>query len=604
MRAINLKIPETLNALARAFDRFHDRFSQAGLDGISLILVPILLFSAYLASDISTSLAETAIVAACLIGSAMIFCAFRSMGILADRQRFLSFVIYGAGLAVIIILGQSNPALWMMAAAFPLEVWFVQRRIGPALTGTAFALGLLGLFAFKDAGSVSNSPISITIFALYTASLIFRSLILRDKTAKPDVVAPAPVRLSGDVSMVLDLEGFVQQIDETTATLLGAKPQSLEGSALLDRVHVTDRVSYLSLLADLRRNLPAQPVELRLRSIENGKTQFLSYHIEGERMGDAIMLLGRSLEREQALVREIESLRSELETERIGKGKLLETVSHELRTPLNAIIGFSDMLSDAQGAGLALEKEKQQEYAGLIRQSGHYLLELVNAVLDNSRLEDGSYRIDPVSFVFRDTVELCASVIMPQAQKKGIAFCHRVGASTGELVADRCAIKQILLNLATNAVKFTEPGGCVTLDASRVTVDGRAMLEVTVSDTGIGIAPDDLQRIGTPFVRGSNSYARAQEGSGLGLSLVKGLVELHQGCMQIKTSVSEGTIVTVRLPVDGPATIIDEHDNPLGKDLQQLGTVIEMHRPQGEWSNDWQKEEIRDEDNAQTRKTA
>jgi cell cycle sensor histidine kinase DivJ len=197
-------------------------------------------------------------------------------------------------------------------------------------------------------------------------------------------------------------------------------------------------------------------------------------------------------------------------------------------------------------------------------------------------------------------------VLLPQAEKKGVAFCHRVGAGVGELTADRRAVQQILLNLAANAVKFTETGGCVTIDAARVVADGRAMLEISVSDTGIGIEPEDLQRIGMPFVRADNSYTRAQEGSGLGLSVVKGLVELHQGSMNLKSCPGEGTVVTIRLPVAGPHYFAGDDEQ------QELGTVIDMHRHQGERRNDWQNDEDREQNpervaeqiHTQTRKTA
>lgn len=278
--------------------------------------------------------------------------------------------------------------------------------------------------------------------------------------------------------------------------------------------------------------------------------------MEGLAVNGVITLVGRSLEGEQKLIEEINALKAQLEAERIGKGRLLATVSHELRTPLNSIIGFSDMLSHEMGC--QLQNEKQREYAGLIHKSGHYLLELVNSVLDNSRLETGTYRIEPQSFNFRDAAEMCAAVMLPQAEKKGLALCHRVNATTGEVVADRRAVQQILLNLTANAVKFTESGGCVTIDAARVMVDGRPQLEIIVSDTGIGIEPEDMQRIGSPFVRADNNYTRAQEGTGLGLSVVKGLVELHQGTMQIKSCVGEGTVVTVHLPVAGPQKLFEQ----------------------------------------------
>jgi len=420
------------------------------------------------------------------------------------------------------------------------------------------------------------------------------------KPAEIKVGAPQIAVAAGDVQFSLDAEGVVSSVDANSAKLLGVQPKMLEGTALIDRVHVADRVEYLSLLADLRAGATVRKIDVRLRSIESGETIFRTYRLEGAASAHAITLIGRSLEGEQKLLEEIATLKAELESERIGKGRLLAAVSHELRTPLNSIIGFSDMLSHEMGGKLA--NEKQREYAGLIHQSGHYLLELVNAVLDNSRLETGNYSIDPQTLAFREAAEMCTAVMLPLAEKKGVAFCHRVGNGIGELVADRRAVQQILLNLAGNAVKFTQSGGCVTIDAARVMAEGRAMLEFSVSDTGIGIEPEDMQRIGTPFVRANNNYARAQEGSGLGLSVVKGLVELHQGTMQLKSCPGEGTVVTVRLPVAGPQFVMGEDEyQELGP---ELGMVIDMHRHQGERRHDWQNDEIREQKNAQTRKTA
>ena len=437
---------------------------------------------------------------------------------------------------------------------------------------------------------------SVAVLVLYAASLVARGFVSAARPAEIKVGAPQIAVAAGDVQFCLDADGVVSSVDANSARLLGVQPKMLEGTALIDRVHVADRVEYLSLLADLRAGASVRKIDVRLRSIENGETVFRTYRLEGAASADAVTLIGRSLEGEQKLLDEIATLKAELESERIGKGRLLAAVSHELRTPLNSIIGFSDMLSHEMGGKLA--NEKQREYAGLIHQSGHYLLDLVNAVLDNSRLETGNYSIDPQRLAFREAAEMCTAVMLPLAEKKGVAFCHRVGNGIGELVADRRAIQQILLNLAGNAVKFTQSGGCVTIDAARVVAEGRAMLEFSVSDTGIGIEPEDMQRIGTPFVRANNNYARAQEGSGLGLSVVKGLVELHQGTMQLKSCPGEGTVVTVRLPVAGPQFVMGEDEH------QELGTVIDMHRHQGERRHDWQNDEIREQKNAQARKTA
>ena len=598
----------------QAISRFYERFCRRWVsspDAVSIrvigsvITAPVLLCAAVLASGVTPGFTEFAILAASFAGVAMILCALSLMGIAAPVLAGLNFAAYGAGLAAVGAFSHGNAVLWLMAAGLPLEVWFATRKPAAAAAGAAFAAMVLGYFATASGGAISGgSYVSVAVLVLYAASLVARGYANAAKPAQIKVTAPQAAVAAGDLQFSLDSDGVVASVDMNSAKLLGVQSKMLEGTALIDRVHVADRVEYLSLLADLRAGSASSKIDVRLRSIENGDTVFRTYRLEGAASARAITLVGRSLEGEQKLLDEIATLKAELESERIGKGRLLAAVSHELRTPLNSIIGFSDMLSHEMGGKLA--NEKQREYAGLIHQSGHYLLELVNAVLDNSRLETGNYSIDPQNFAFRDAAEMCTSVMLPQAEKKGVAFCHRVGAGIGELVADRRAIQQILLNLASNAVKFTQSGGCVTIDATRVMASGRAMLEISVSDTGIGIEPEDMQRIGTPFVRADNNYTRAQEGSGLGLSVVKGLVELHQGSMQLKSCPGEGTIVTIRLPVAGPQVVMGEDEyQELGP---ELGMVIDMHRHQGERRNDWQNDEdnsqIREQKDAQTRKTA
>ncbi|WP_343313889.1 HAMP domain-containing sensor histidine kinase [Brucella sp. BE17] len=565
---------------------------------ISLVGMPVLFFSAALAVGPVSTPVEFAILAASIAGVAMTFCAISMLGAPAIVLGSVTCAIYGMGLAALGVFTEGNAALWLMAAALPLEVWFVLRKPVAAYAGAIGALLMLALFMANGSGLAGGSLISVTIMVLYAASLPARSagLSARSKAEQPEM--PAVILAEGDVRFVLDNEGMVISVDDATAKCLGVKTNMLEGTALLDRVHVGDRVHYLSLLADLRSGKRSERADLRLRALQESAPVFHAWRMEGSRQGTAIALIGRSLACEQKLHDEIAALKAELKSERAGKGRVLAAVSHELRTPLNSIIGFSDMLTHGLGGELA--NDRQREYAGLIHRSGHYLLELVNAVLDNSQLESGTYAIAPQIFDFRDAADLCASVMLPQAEKKSISFCHRVGRDIGELNADRRAVQQILLNLAANAIKFTEPGGCVTIDAARVVVEERAVLELHVSDTGIGIAPEDLQRLGAPFTRADNSYTRAQEGSGLGLSVVKGLVELHQGTMVLKSCPGEGTVVTIRLPLAGPQFVVGEDEE------SELGTVIEIHRHQGEKRNDWQNEEERKQgqNNAKTRKTA
>jgi cell cycle sensor histidine kinase DivJ len=224
----------------------------------------------------------------------------------------------------------------------------------------------------------------------------------------------------------------------------------------------------------------------------------------------------------------------------------MASVSHELRTPLNAIIGFSDMLLlELYGP---LHSGRQREHIGLIRDAGHHLLGVVNSILDVSKIASGAHAIVVEPFRFRDAVDMCRSLTIGNAEAKQIELDIQVPGDIGDLNADCRAIQQMLINLVSNAIKFTPNGGRVCIGAKK----SGSQLHFWVSDTGIGIAEADLARLGQPFTQVHNDYTRQFDGTGLGLYLVKGLVELHGGSMSIESALGEGTTVTIALPVDGP----------------------------------------------------
>jgi cell cycle sensor histidine kinase DivJ len=249
----------------------------------------------------------------------------------------------------------------------------------------------------------------------------------------------------------------------------------------------------------------------------------------------------------------------------VAKNRFLAAVSHELRTPLNAILGFSDMLAHEMFGPFA--DPRQKEYVGLIHESGNHLLSVVNSILDVSKIESGAYPIHPEPFALADAVETCRSMMAHQASLKSVSLRVALGAGVGEICADRRAVQQVLINLLSNAVKFTPSGGSVVIGAKRV----GERLRFWVSDTGIGISADDLKRIGQPFTQVQNDYTRQFEGTGLGLSLVKGLVALHDGTMTMESAPGEGTIATVTLPVAGPRGIAVAADGSAadGRDVSE-----------------------------------
>jgi cell cycle sensor histidine kinase DivJ len=227
-----------------------------------------------------------------------------------------------------------------------------------------------------------------------------------------------------------------------------------------------------------------------------------------------------------------------------AKDRFLATVSHELRTPLNAIIGFAEVLSgEAMGQ---VPEAKRQEYANIIYKSGNHLLEIVNALLDISKIESGKLDLQSEPFRFETLVAGCVEIVHMRAEQAGIRVRADIEPGLPEVYGDRRACRQVLVNLLSNAVKFTPAGGRVTVKLGRV----GDSIECSVDDTGIGISRDDLPRLGDPFFQAADNLDHRFEGTGLGLSIVRGLIGLMGGSMTIESSPGQGTLVTVGIPVD------------------------------------------------------
>jgi signal transduction histidine kinase len=224
------------------------------------------------------------------------------------------------------------------------------------------------------------------------------------------------------------------------------------------------------------------------------------------------------------------------------KSMFLATMSHELRTPLNAIIGFSELMhSQLYGP---LGSERYREYSGLIRGAGHHLLSLINDVLDMSKIEAGKLELHRQVFDIREILHDCSNLMRERAAQSGVTLAEEVQPGPLRIEADRRAMKQILLNLLSNAIKFTPEGGKVTV-AARL---AQGEIVLSVADTGIGIASDQVSRLGNPFVQIRNSAGASHEGTGLGLALVRALAEVHDGRLKIESVLGKGTTVSVAIP--------------------------------------------------------
>ena len=374
-------------------------------------------------------------------------------------------------------------------------------------------------------------------------------------------------------------DGAITFISPAAEQLLGIPASELLGHKLFDRVHLADRPAFLTAISDAARNGATISLEFRLQregavGEHRAAPDFIwvemrSHGMDRElRSGDVrqVVSVFRDITLRKADALALESARCEAERANDAKSKFLATVSHELRTPLNAIIGFSEML--AREDEMKLDAARRQDYARLIRDSGEHLLAVVNGILDMSRIEAGHFEIVTEPFAIKPLIESCRQMMSLRAEQAGIQLFTDIASDLPEINADPRALRQVVINLVSNAVKFTESGG-------KIEVVARARgneIELIVSDTGVGIPEADLAKLGDPFFQGRSAYDRTYEGTGLGLSVVMGLVKLHGGAVEIESRLRKGTKVIVRLPLDCQPSMKAAATNQIAKFPQRPGT--------------------------------
>jgi cell cycle sensor histidine kinase DivJ len=467
---------------------------------------------------------------------------------------------------------ESFAAIWLVVV--PLEAALsASRRVvalasALALTCAAMliAFGYFGMLPTPELNTVSRSifmAFGVASATLYAAGLAFGAESLaRTSVALLYVEEDRYRLLARNMSDVISRHrrnGAVQFISPAAETMLGAPVSRLLGHGLFDRVHVVDRPAYLTALSDAARGGEARSVEFRLkrdapRGSERGslvdfiwiemRCRPLEQASDTTAMLDAeVVAVMRDVTDRKIQEQALDLARTAAEQADASKTRFLATMSHELRTPLNAVIGFSEMI--VQEDVLMVDAARRKEYAQLINDSGQHLLSVVNGILDMSKMESGNFEISPEPFAPRAALLNCCNLLALKARDNAIDLVSRAPEDLPDMTGDPRAFKQIVLNLVSNAIKFTERGGRVTVSAS---VEGsRLMLRVT--DNGVGIAADDLKRIGDPFFQAGKTYQRRHEGTGLGLSIVKSLVELHAGEIIVQSKIDEGTTVSVALPL-------------------------------------------------------
>ncbi|MDZ4370248.1 MAG: HAMP domain-containing sensor histidine kinase [Phenylobacterium sp.] len=479
-------------------------------------------------------------------------------GLAALLGALLSGLVRGPGPILVVLL-------WAIAGAAachltggiagPMAAWC----LAPAAAATVFrSRDLLALGAAAALASAAITALDSTLLPLptapaaaapwlallalatvtlgFAAGLVARQGVGRREDARRDRAEQVLELIEGQPLFLAVLDRSGRIISAAGASVSGFSPRQMEGRSL---GHMVDEAELPALAAALHSAVqhgdasvyappPGDPngwLEITLRATLSGR----------------IVAAVRDARTQFARERRLEAERVTAEQQNAGKSRFLANMSHELRTPLNAIMGFSDIMRQRLFGPMG---DRYAEYAELIHESGSHLLELINDVLDMSKIEAERFELSIESFDARDAVSAVLRLMRGQADRVGVNLRGVLPIAPLPADADRRAVKQIALNLISNALKFTPRGGSVT-----VTVRGQGdILELIVADTGVGIAQNDLDRLGRPFEQAGDADQRAG-GSGLGLSLVRAFARLHGGDMTVESTMGEGATFTVRLPV-------------------------------------------------------
>src|SRR5215469_4757216 len=443
--------------------------------------------------------------------------------------------------------GRPKPLFWfylLAAGPAPLAAAIPASLYGHFYRGYEFVPTLINWYAAEGLGLIVIVPILFTV----RGELFVRMF-------RPDQLAKTLLYISTVlVAIVINkyAKGYPFAFLFFPAVLFLTFQRSFEGGA----IGLVLVGGYL-----LSPLLVGQPVGgLRGHSMRD---QILIVEIFIAVIGFSVVLVGAALDErrrlEESLFAATERAKSAREEAIVAKeaaekanrmkSMFLATMSHELRTPLNAVIGFSQLM-EAETFG-PLGAPRYQEYTGLIQKAGRHLLDLINDILDMSKIEAGKYELHREQIDVGHMISECISMMRERALQGGVQLEEDIPAEPIYVEADRRAVKQILLNLLSNAVKFTPMGGRVTTRA----MPRENKLALSVEDTGVGIPADQLYRLGNPFVQLRNNAGSAHEGTGLGLALVRSLAEMHGGLLKIESIEHKGTTVTVELPLELKASL-------------------------------------------------
>lgn len=383
------------------------------------------------------------------------------------------------------------------------------------------------------------------------------------------------INTSADMIVVADKEGHITDCNAAAEKMLACTKSALIGtkaseywSSPEERLEVARRLKHEESISNYETRLTRKDgtsidISLSISLLRDDSDKVIgtvgvSKDItEKKKYEEELRALNERLE-EKVLerTRELETLNNELKRSNKLKSQFIANMSHELRTPLNSIIGFSESLLEMPVGTL---NKKQERYIGNIHTSGNHLLQLINNILDIAKIETGRLTLYCEQFQLAPVVEETISVVEMLARKKDLSLRYEIADGVDALVADRVKFKQMLYNLLSNAIKFTPGKGEVHLKAGPmehfedlspgIKHFGQKLIHVSVKDTGIGIQPEDMERIFDEFEQADSSYTREHEGTGIGLSLTKKLVEMHGGYIWAESEMGKGSTFNFVMPV-------------------------------------------------------
>ena len=522
---------------------------------------------------------ETTLFAGLIAPMAAAILASRTGCLELARLVSAALLVITVGVTALLSGGVFSPAIaWLVLVPADSIEHATRRELMLAGLATLVVVFVLLLCAVAGWTPVESPSAFVVAPVLVLSALLFTALKLMHSTDRAAKTERALLRLrDGNRAVLEHLSDVFTRHDETGActfasgaarSLLGVEAKELLGHGLFQRVHVADRPAFLRTITDAGSRREPANVLVRLRDDTGSGDQVLhatrrdrseprfiwadlrAYPVISEDLDEdriEVVAVMRDVSAQKAREEELERARIVAEEANRSKSRFLATVSHELRTPLNAVIGFSEMLANPDLC--PKDPSRLRDYARIINDSGAHLLDVVNSFLDASRIESGHFELNVETFDLAELVKSACAIVDVKVAESGVRLTTIAPADGLTFEGDKRACRQIVINLVSNAVKFTPKGGRVKVQLRRV----GSLVELAVDDTGIGIASNDLARLGDPFFQAKSSYDRPYEGTGLGLSVVRGLVGLHGGSLQIESTPGAGTCVSVRLPTERPA---------------------------------------------------